>query len=202
MAYLKLEEPNLAMQDCQRAIQVDERFAKAYNRLSKCYVAMGDLQAASMSLAKSLEISPKDAVNKKDQKALNDLKITEKLVNKAIAEEHYARAVAQLNNLLEQTFASLTHICLKIECMLRAFKFEDANKYSAELMKNEKFANNPRILCWRGKVLIYTGADVLGKKHLQQAMNFDPDLKECLLVIKMVKTVSYTHLTLPTILRV
>ena len=69
--------------------------------------------------------------------------------------------------MLEHTFASLNHICLKIECMLKAFKFEDAAKYSATLMKSDKFANNPRILCWRGKVLIYTGADVLGKKHLQ-----------------------------------
>ena len=57
--------------------------------------------------------------------------------------------------------------------------FEEANTYSATLMKKENLANNPRILCWRGKALIYSGADILGKKHLQQALNFDPDLKEC-----------------------
>jgi len=29
-----------------------------------------------------------------------------------------------------------------------------------------EIANNPKVLCMRGRVLIYNGADVLGKKHL------------------------------------
>ena len=47
------------------------------------------------------------------------------------------------------------------------------------MKSNSYLANIPQILCWRGKVLIYTGNEILGKKHLQQALNFDPDLKEC-----------------------
>jgi len=58
--------------------------------------------------------------------------------------------------------------------------FEEANTYTASLMKkSQELANNPKILCWRGKALIYSGADVLGKKHLQMALNYDPDLKVC-----------------------
>jgi hypothetical protein len=64
--------------------------------------------------------------------------------------------------------------------MCKDFQFDEANKFSAELMKREpRFSNNPRILCWRGKMLIYTGNEVLGKKHFQQALSMDPDLKEC-----------------------
>lgn len=74
--------------------------------------------------------------------------------------------------------------------MLRDYKFDDANKFSANIMKNNQFANDPRLLCWRGKVLIYTGADVIGKNHLTRAMNYDPDLKECLNVIKLLKKVN------------
>jgi len=53
-----------------------------------------------------------------------------------------------------------------MESLLKGFMFEEANTYSATLMKKENLANNPRILCWRGKALIYSGADILGKKHL------------------------------------
>ena len=74
--------------------------------------------------------------------------------------------------------------------MLRDYKFDDANKFSGDIMKKEQFANVPRLLCWRGKVLIYTGADVIGKNNLQRAMSYDPDLKECLQVIKMLKKVN------------
>ena len=64
--------------------------------------------------------------------------------------------------------------------------FDEANQYSAQIMKkSDELSNNPRILCWRGKALIYSGADVLGKKHLQQALNYDPDLKECQKILKL-----------------
>lgn len=55
-------------------------------------------------------------------------------------------------------------------------------------MKKTQFKNNPRCLLFRGKVLIYTGADVIGKNHLQQAMTFDPDLKECMVLVKLTRT--------------
>ena len=64
--------------------------------------------------------------------------------------------------------------------MLRAYQFDEASKFSAEIMKRDgPLPRNPRILTWRGKVLIYTGADVIGKNHFAQALQYDPDLKEC-----------------------
>ena len=49
-----------------RAHDFAAKFAKAYNRMSKCHVVMGELQAAGMALAKSNELEPNNAVNKKD----------------------------------------------------------------------------------------------------------------------------------------
>ena len=63
------------MNDCKNALNVNPRFAKAYNRMSKCHIAMGNLKEASIILQKSIELEPENPVNKKDQKALNDLKI-------------------------------------------------------------------------------------------------------------------------------
>ena len=55
--------------------------------------------------------------------------------------------------------------------MLRAYQFDEASKFSAEIMKRDgPLPRNPRILTWRGKVLIYTGADVIGKNHFAQAL--------------------------------
>jgi len=55
-------------------------------------------------------------------------------------------------------------------------------------MKREShISNNPRLLCWRGKILIYTGADVVGKRHFVQALQYDPDLKECQICLKDLK---------------
>lgn len=48
-----------------------------------------------------------------------------------------------------------------------SYQYEEANTFSARIMKTGgELSNNPKILLWRGRVLIYNGADVLGKKHL------------------------------------
>ena len=95
--------------------------------------------------------------------------------------------MTNLTELLKECRCSISYICLKIECLLKAYMFDEANKYSADLMKTEEFGNHPRLLCWRGKVLYYNGNEVLGKKHFQQALNFDPDLTECQKSIKQMK---------------
>ena len=107
-----------------------------------------------------------------------------------MSEGKYDRAVTSLTIVLEHCSCSINFICMKIECMLRAFRFDDAAKFSADTMKKPHFANDPRLLIWRGKVLIYTGADVVGKNHLQRAMNLDPDMIEGLKVMKMLKKVN------------
>lgn len=99
--------------------------------MAKCHVALGNLHEASMNLARSNEIEPNNQINKKDQRALNDLKITESLVKKGINEGLFERAVTQLSLLLEHCNCSIDHICLKIELLLKAYKFEDAATYSA-----------------------------------------------------------------------
>jgi hypothetical protein len=59
------------------------------------------LYDASVALQKSCELEPNNPVNKKDQKAMSDLKITESLVKKAIEAGNFDKAVTSLNNLLE-----------------------------------------------------------------------------------------------------
>lgn len=166
---MKLDNFELAMNDCKNALNVNPKFAKAYNRMSKCHIAMGDLKSASIILQKSIELEPTNQVNKKDQKALGDLKIIQSLIDKAVAEEKYDKAVTNLTAILKDCTQSIDHMCQKIECLMRDYQYDQANKYSAELQKHGGafVSNNPKFLMWRGKVLLYTGNEVAAKKHLQ-----------------------------------
>ena len=58
IAHLKLDNFQAAMDDCKAALRIDEKFAKAYNRMSKCYIALGNLTEASFALQKSIELEP------------------------------------------------------------------------------------------------------------------------------------------------
>lgn len=50
IAYLKLSQFANARNDCKAALRIDEKFSKAYNRLSKCNIALGELAEASINL--------------------------------------------------------------------------------------------------------------------------------------------------------
>lgn len=146
IAYLKIEDFERAKQDCQLALNINPNFAKAYNRLSKCSIGLGDLYQASIKLLKSIELDPANVVNKKDQKHLADLKIVDTLVKKAIDEKRWESAVTNLGILLKDCVMSIDRICLKIECQCRAFLFAEANQFSAQCMKKESLSNSPKIL--------------------------------------------------------
>lgn len=36
-------------------------------------------------------------------------------------------------------------------------------------------SNNPKILAWHGRVLIYAGADIKGKQIVMDSLRMDPD---------------------------
>jgi tetratricopeptide (TPR) repeat protein len=44
--------------DCEKALRMNEKFGKAYNRLSKCQLARGDISEAKKTLEKAIELEP------------------------------------------------------------------------------------------------------------------------------------------------
>ena len=67
-------------------------------------------------------------------KRLHDLRIKETLITKAYDEEKYEKAVTNLTAFLADCKVSVKYTCLKIECLLRAFEFEEAKRFSAEIL--------------------------------------------------------------------
>jgi tetratricopeptide (TPR) repeat protein len=55
-------------------------------------------------------------------------------------------------------------------------------------MNRASMQGNAHIISWRGRVMIYSGNTNLGKQMLQNALQFDPDLKEAAIAIKMIRT--------------
>ena len=51
----------------------------------------------------------------------------------------------------------------------------------------ERFIEQPQFLYWRGRILMYNGQVDMGKKHIKQALNSDPDNK---VIVKFWKELS------------
>jgi len=73
MAHLRLNKYTEALQDCDRAINLDEKFVKAYHRRGTARKHLGMIEAAIQDFEKGLQLDP---VNKEIQNDLKSLKDT------------------------------------------------------------------------------------------------------------------------------
>lgn len=71
----------------------------------------------------------------------------------------------------------MKHIALKLECMINESPTDMTNAIRYTTQLQEQFIDNGDFLFWRGRILIYNGQADMGKKHLKQALNIDPDNK-------------------------
>lgn len=103
-------------------------------------------------------------------------------------DKDYDRVVGYCNSILTNCPASSKLCATKIEYLLLANKLKEANTFSNDLMKDAEMGVVPLLMAWRGRVMIYSGSDVNGKKMLTEALRRDPDLVDAMKAMKMIKT--------------
>jgi len=74
-------------------------------------------------------------------------------------DQNFDRAVGYCDSILNNCPASVFHIVLKCENLLKANKLKEAGDFSKELMNRPDTCNVPLIMTWRGKIMIYSGGD-------------------------------------------
>jgi|NOAtaT_6_FD_contig_61_2451787_length_920_multi_1_in_0_out_0_2 DnaJ family protein C protein 7 len=73
LSLIQMKEFKKAQEECENALRVNPNFARAYQRLFKCFLSTGDFNNAKNALQKSQEIDPADANNAKDAKTLEQV---------------------------------------------------------------------------------------------------------------------------------
>jgi len=164
MAYIACKEYKAAVDDCKAAIRINPEFARVYKRLFKAQLALGNIDPAKEALELAVKLDPNDATNKRDQDALSTVVHQQSMIDKfnSEADQDHIRAVGYCDSILTNCPASVFHICLKCEQLLKAYKLKEANEFSSELMKRPDTCNVPLIMAWCGRIKIYAGSDVIG----------------------------------------
>ena len=121
-----------AIDDCEAALAVNPQFARAYQRLYKCRLSLGDLHAAKEALEKAKELDPADQSIQKDAKTLENVQNQERVVARHIEKSDYDTAINYLDQILSECVQSESHSYLKLEYLLRASKLSEAVTYSQQ----------------------------------------------------------------------
>ena len=86
------------------------------------------------------------------------------MVQRSIENKEFDTAVTYVSQILQECVASEKHSLSKIELLLKASKLKEAVDFTRELILNPVFQNNATIKGARGRLLVYNGDDVEGKK--------------------------------------
>ena len=97
----------------------------------------------------------------------------------------YAKAASYCASILKNCPAALNFTFLRIEYLLRSNQLKEAESCSEEAFN--QYSTNPKVMAMHGRVMIYNGKEIQGKKLLQKCLEFDPDNKEAARAIKAIK---------------
>ena len=81
----------------------------------------------------------------------------ERVVKRSLENNDYEAAAKYVGYIIAECPASVKHYSLKCEYLLRAHNLSEAQSFSNDMIKNSLVKRNPKIIGWRGKILIYSG---------------------------------------------
>ena len=111
----------------------------------------------------------------------------EGFVKAAIKRQEYREAVFYSTRIREICQDSIKHIkmCIKSAILYTPNNLAECIKLTYDVQT--KFIESAVFLFWRGRVLLYNGQADLGKKHIKQALQIDPDNTKVMRFWKMLQ---------------
>ena len=175
MAYIKQRKYKEALLDCEQALYLNPTFAKAHMRAFQCYLNIGELAKAKQAAVRAVELG--DAATAPKIPFIDELLKYENFAKVAAGKKEFREAIFYYGKILEYATDSIRHVAAKIEALICESPGDMTNAIRYTTQIQEQFIDSADFLFWRGRVLLYNGQVDMGKKHLKQALNTDPDNK-------------------------
>ena len=164
-----------AADDCEAAIKLDSRNAKAYFRKATALKGLGKVDEAISSISMGLEFEPSNTTALREKELIINSREQLVTVRTLLTEKQYARALVGLDVLIRDLGSGSRELNLmKVECLVETNRLEEALNLSNAIMRSVP-AGDVELLQIRAKCLLRMGDVENAYKHLQQALRCDPD---------------------------
>lgn len=173
VAYIKKRMYKEALFDCEQALYLNPQFAKAYLRAYTCNLAQGFLTKAIESATQAVALGEASLADKIP--FVEELLKYESFAKSAMKRKEYREAFFYSGRLLDNCTDSIKHLKMKIKAGILYTPTDMTDLIKLTHDYQNKFIDNAVFLYWRGRVLLYNGQTDMGKKHIKQALQIDPD---------------------------
>jgi DnaJ family protein C protein 7 len=187
---LKYQE---ALDDCDHAIQVDQKFIKAHFRKAKVLTTLGRLDEALKAYSYGLIHDPNHATAIKERGEVQTIQQRFQLANDVLLKtdnhpkKHARQALAQIQIVLAACPLWKDATLTKIDALSRLHRIDEAYSLSTNLMRQDGYETNNDLIFIRARCLFYQGVLDQAMKHLRIILSSDPDNKKAFQMVKMVR---------------
>ena len=173
MCYLKLMKYQQCINDCNSAIQLDPKFAKAYGRRGQAQLVLGDIDGAIMSYRQAYDIEGNENTLKKNAEEAEMLQSFSKEMIECENEEKWSDALRKCEMILEKCTQAPKWELKRIELWNKNGEFEKSVNKMKEL--GHEYSNNSMFNFQKGQAFYYSGKTDNGKKIWREIYFFQAD---------------------------
>ncbi|XP_037707810.1 dnaJ homolog subfamily C member 7 isoform X1 [Drosophila subpulchrella] len=171
--YMMLLNYNSALTDARHAIRLDPGFEKAYVRVAKCCLALGDIIGTEQAVKMVAELNSQSTAVSGEQAAAQKLRQLEATIQTNYDTKAYRNVIFYLDSALKLAPACLRYRLLKAECLAFLGRCDEALDIAVGVMKLD--STSADAIYVRGLCLYYTDNLEKGILHFERALTLDPD---------------------------
>ncbi|XP_017855097.1 dnaJ homolog subfamily C member 7 isoform X2 [Drosophila busckii] len=171
--YMMLLNYKSALTDARHAIRLDPAFEKAYVRVAKCCLALGDIIGAEQAVKCVAELNSQSTALKSEHEQVLKLRQLENTIQSNYDTQAYRNMVFYLDSALKIAPGCLRYRLLKGECLAYLGRCDEALDIAVSVMVVDSTSADAIYL--RGLCLYYTDNLEKGILHFERALQLDPD---------------------------
>ncbi|KAL5263574.1 hypothetical protein ACHWQZ_G008819 [Mnemiopsis leidyi] len=190
-AYMMISNFSSALDDSLKSVEKDPNFFKGGLRMIKCYIALGNLTAASRSLQDLKSRDPNNSSSYASETTnINRLKDLEISADKDMNNNDYRKVVYVMDRALEMAPACVNYKTKRAECLALLGRYNEAQEAANEMLRANNL--NAGALYVKGLCLFYQDHLDKARQHFLQVLRVDPDHSKARLAVKDVKELEST----------
>ncbi|XP_048509911.1 dnaJ homolog subfamily C member 7 [Athalia rosae] len=184
--YMMLDKYHDALADAKKCIAIDPKFIKAYTRVVKCSLIVGDIVGAKTALNKLQELDSNNSRIQPEQKHLEHLEKFLREADVAYAKKDFRKVVYCMDRCCDVSTACPAFKLRKAKCLVFLKRFQEAQEIANDILHIDK--QNVDAIYVRGMCLYYEDNVDRAFVHFQQVLRLAPDHSKALDIYKRAKS--------------
>lgn len=173
--HIHLKRFHKAIDDCKKAIELDEKSVKPYYRLAQAHAALGELKQAQDVLKSGIERHPNEPNMLREHDSMQILSSYKDGLTKMIEEQQLPEALKKVSSLLEKCEMDYDLLVMKIELLCKTGEPKNAQQLLTERQAFLSAKSPTQFVVLSAMTDRYSNKIDEAKRKLQAGVRADPD---------------------------